>query len=154
MISKFTGIIVAVICLVVLLCAGLFATLLLHLDGNFLDRFEVIRVASEPGSNRHAVTYWNDHSDSSNRVLGTWIVFGSPPVIGSTDPPRGAPVVVWTGAPGDLNQRWIQGRLEVSTKGRLDAVRYEPKGCYYEYDGKRVICFDSKAVDFVESYPR
>jgi hypothetical protein len=152
MISKFTGIVVAAICLVILLCAGLLATLLLHLDGDPFDRFEVVRVTSEPGSSRHAVMYRNDHSDRSNRVLGTWIVFGSPPVIGSTEPPRGAPVVVWTGALGDLDQKWVQGRLVVFTKGRLDAVRHEPNGCYYEYDGKRVICFDSKAVDFVESY--
>lgn len=114
------------------------------------DRFEVVRVTSEPGSNRHAVTYRYDHANSSNRVLGTWIVAGSSPSIGSTNPPPGAPVLIWTGASEELDQKWVEGHLAVSTKTHTEIRRGTMSDCYFEERVKRLLCIETKTVEFVE----
>src|ERR1041384_1203899 len=104
--------------IIALLCAAVFV---FDPARDPADRFKVARITSEPGLKSHAVTYWYEHANSSNSVLGIWVVSGTPPAIGSTMPPRGAPAAIWTGALDSLRQEWKWGRLAISAEGISDA---------------------------------
>jgi hypothetical protein len=73
---------------------------------NPADHFEVLRVVTDSQTQRHAVVYRYDHSNSSTRPIAVWIVSGKAPNIGSKDPVRGAPTLVWTGSADALKLEW------------------------------------------------
>ena len=150
--SKKIVAVIGVTGIAILLCTALFTTVVRELGRDPLDRFQAIRVTSEPGSNRHAVTYRYDHANSSNRIFGIWIVSGSPPAIGSTDPARGTPVAVWTGPIKGLDQRWEKGRLMLFTEDRPQIRADKFNDCYFNYDGPNMLCLDSTTVEFIGSY--
>jgi hypothetical protein len=118
-----------------------------------LDRFQVIRVISEPGVGRHAVTYRYNHADSSNQLVGIWILYDPPPEIGSTIAPRSAPAAIWTGTSDRLDQKWLDGHLAISTAD-IPIVSVQLNDCYFNYDAENVLCLNSNVVEFMQPQRR
>jgi hypothetical protein len=117
-------------------------------NGDPLDGFKVGRVTSEQGSKRYAVTYLYHHANSSNRVVSAWVGSGTPPAVGSTERPHGAPALTWTGKPEELNLTWSQGHLEVSAD-RVEVQTDKMYDCYFSGDAVRRLCVDPKAANIV-----
>lgn len=81
---------------------------------DILDRFEVIKVVTDPRSKQHAVIADYRHAETGRRVIAIWIETGAPPAVGSTEPRHGSPAAIWTGAAEVLNVVWDSDRLRIS----------------------------------------
>lgn len=113
---------------VALALACLFAVsipvLMLLIPGyDILDRFEVIKVVTDPQSNQHALIVNYKHAETSSRVTAIWIETGSPPAVGSTEPRHGSPAAIWTGAAELLKVVWDSDRLRISGPKSTKAAR-------------------------------
>ncbi len=78
-----------------------------------LDRFEVIEVVTDPAGKQHAVIVNYGHAETGSRVKAIWIETGAPPSVGSTEPRRGSPVAIWTGASDMLTVTWDNEQLRI-----------------------------------------
>lgn len=88
--------------------------MLLLPDYDIFDRFEVIKVVTDPRGKHHAVIVDYKHAETGSRVIAVWIEAGAPPVTGSTEPRRGSPAAVWTGTPEALSVAWDNDRLRIT----------------------------------------
>jgi hypothetical protein len=115
------------------------------------DHFEVLRVVTDSNTQRHAVVYRYNHSNSSTKPIAVWIVLGKAPSVGSNDPARGAPALVWPGPVATLTLKWppADGRLVAEIDHAPDVAKSEHfNDCYFDYDRKTaVVCADPKQVE-------
>ena len=121
----------AVICVLALLTAG--ACNLLVPDYDVLDRFEVIKVVTDPQGNQHAVIVNYKHAETSRRVTAIWIETGEAPAVGSTEPRHGSPAAIWTGTPEALSVVWDNERLRVGVVPKSSKVSRDLQLCLADW---------------------
>jgi hypothetical protein len=121
-------------------------------DYDPFDLFQAIGIESEPGSDRHAVTFRYVHANSSRQVIATWIL-SDPRPVGSTAPVQGRrmPILVWTSASDMVAPKWLNGRLIVAVPSDVATRRNDISACYFADNEEHLICFDSATVDLVEA---
>jgi hypothetical protein len=115
------------------------------------DHFKVLSIVSDRTAHRHAVVYHYRHSDSSTTTTAVWITSDRPPKIGSEEPARGSPVLVWPGAAETLALKWVDDhpRLLVRVSGVVNVSR-DVNGCYFDYDrATSRICVDTARAEVV-----
>ena len=113
---------------------------------DIFDKFHVVKVVPEPGTDRYAVIHDYEHADSSTRVTAIWIKTGEVPYIGSTDPVVGYPIVAWRGTPDSLATSWYKGRLVVTPPSNAALQPNNISNCYFE-EGTALLCYESEFVD-------
>jgi hypothetical protein len=135
-------------CIVTFLVVG--AAIWIVADGiDPFDRFELLKITSDPQSERHAAVYRYHHSNSSATVTAIWLLTGRPPS-DPKEPVSGSPALVWPGNPEAIQVRWQEDgrRFLVEAKGPIDVRSEDFRDCYFrDPDPPSLICLQPRQID-------
>ncbi len=125
--------------------------LLFSFEGDPFDKFDVVAVKSAPGGEHHAVVYRYHHANSSADSAAVWLSSGPQPAIGSKEPAKGAPVLVWFGAPQSIHLEWEAASRRFSARVNAAFATREVKqveGCFFDYDQQMdLLCINTKKIN-------
>jgi hypothetical protein len=114
-----------------------------------VDRFEVLAVIKDPGSNESAVIVKYQHGNSSSGGTAVWIVRTTAPAVGSTEPLMGPPALVSTEAFSVQQVSWRPNhRVLLTLKGPV-GFSADDHYCFWEASTVQTICLEGSGVDVV-----